>query len=177
MRWRVFSRHRTERGATAVEYALGIALVVVVTVGAVQLLEDESGERLNDEGTTIGQPAGDSRGVLPGGLGSPLPPPSGNTPPSASITSGSCSGRSCFFGGSATDSDGTVTSLSWNFGDGRSATGSSVSNTYPNLGVNQTQGYTVTLTATDDDGDTGTATRSVTCSRGSPPATTQCTTA
>lgn len=70
-------------------------------------------------------------------------------PVAAAITTGSCSGKNCSFTGNGT---GT---LRWSFGNGKSATGSSVSTSYSSAGT-----YSVTLT---DDQPT-TARRSVTCS-------------
>jgi len=56
------------------------------------------------------------------------------------------------------DPDGTIVSYSWDFGDGNTATGVSVSHSYAASGE-----YTVTLTVTDDDGATDiiTATKTV----------------
>jgi len=51
------------------------------------------------------------------------------------------------------DIDGTIIEYLWDFGDGTTATGVTVVNTYPNSGS-----YTVTLTVTDDDGATGSVT-------------------
>jgi len=51
------------------------------------------------------------------------------------------------------DPDGSIVSYFWNFGDGTNATGIVVDHAYTDIGT-----YTVTLTITDDDGSTGTAT-------------------
>ncbi|WP_162802272.1 PKD domain-containing protein [Ornithinimicrobium murale] len=79
------------------------------------------------------------------------PPPSGsNEEPTASIIS-DCTGLVCSFDGSASsDTDGTVESYSWDFGDGATTTGPVVSHEYTEVGE-----FTVTLAVTDDDGATG----------------------
>ena len=57
----------------------------------------------------------------------------------------------------STDSDGTIVTRSWTFGDGGTGTGPTASHTYATAGT-----YPVTLTVTDDDGATATATTQVT---------------
>jgi len=61
------------------------------------------------------------------------------------------------------DPDGTIVSYSWDFGDRNTATGVSVSHSYPNSGA-----YTVTLTVTDNDGATDTTTIAKTVRNKSP---------
>ena len=89
-------------------------------------------------------------------------PPS-NVAPVASF-SASASGLVASVDGSASsDADGSVVSYAWNWGDGSAAgSGVSASHTYAAAGT-----YTITLTVTDDDGATGSTTRSVTV--GTPP--------
>ena len=57
----------------------------------------------------------------------------------------------------STDSDGTIASYAWNFGDGAAASGATSSHTYATAGS-----YTISLTVTDNQGATGTVTHSVT---------------
>jgi len=57
----------------------------------------------------------------------------------------------------STDPDGTITSYSWNFGDGTEGTGATVSHTYSSGGE-----YSVTLTVIDNDGLTDTKTLQLT---------------
>jgi subtilisin family serine protease len=80
---------------------------------------------------------------------------SGNSAPTASFTH-SCTGLNCTFTDGSTDSDGTVTAWSWNFGDGSTSTARNPSHTYAAAGI-----YSVSLRVTDDDGASHTVTRTV----------------
>ena len=84
----------------------------------------------------------------------------GNVAPVANFSS-SASGLTVAFTDSSTDSDGSIASRSWNFGDGTTSTATSPSKTYAAAGT-----YTVTLTVTDNAGATNTKTASVTVSTG-----------
>lgn len=89
--------------------------------------------------------------------------PGGNVPPVAKFTS-SCNGLVCTFDAStSTDSDGSIASYSWNFGDSSAAgSGANPSHTYSSNGT-----YNVTLTVTDNQSATGTVTHSVVANDGS----------
>ena len=80
----------------------------------------------------------------------------GNVPPVANF-SDSISNLVVNFTDSSTDSDGTIASRSWNFGDGATSTATNPSHTYSAAGT-----YSVSLTVTDNSGATNTKTQSVT---------------
>ncbi|TDR48586.1 serine protease [Tahibacter aquaticus] len=84
----------------------------------------------------------------------------GNVAPTANF-SASPSGLTVSFTDTSTDSDGTIASRAWNFGDGTTSTAANPSKTYSAAGT-----YTVTLTVTDNGGATNTKTSSVTVSSG-----------
>jgi PKD repeat protein len=80
-----------------------------------------------------------------------------NQPPVASFTT-SCTALVCSVDGSAsTDSDGTIGSYAWTFGDGSTASGATASHTYASAGT-----YQITLTVTDNDGASNATSRTVT---------------
>ena len=74
-------------------------------------------------------------------------PPQPNDPPTADFTS-SNSDLTALFTDTSTDTDGTVVSWDWDFGDSGTSTAQNPSHAYAAEGT-----YTVWLTATDDDGD------------------------
>lgn len=81
----------------------------------------------------------------------------GNVAPTAAFTH-SCTNLACTFdGSSSTDSDGSIASYAWNFGDGNNGTGANASHTYSAANT-----YTVKLTVTDNKGGTNTISKSVT---------------
>lgn len=82
-----------------------------------------------------------------------------NDPPTATFTV-DCTDLTCNFDGSgSSDSDGSITGYDWEFGDGNTASGSTVSHSYGADGT-----YTVSLTVTDDEGATDSSSQEVTVS-------------
>ena len=80
-----------------------------------------------------------------------------NQAPSASFTFG-CTELACGFDGSgSSDSDGSIASYAWNFGDGNNGAGVSPSHTFGSGGT-----YSVTLLVTDNVGATGATSQNVT---------------
>ncbi len=84
------------------------------------------------------------------------PGSTGNVAPTANY-SFTVSGLTATFTDSSSDSDGSIASRSWNFGDGTTSTATNPSKTYAAGGT-----YSVTLTVTDNGGLTNATTKSVT---------------
>ncbi|WP_256714362.1 PKD domain-containing protein [Microbacterium sp. RU33B] len=80
-----------------------------------------------------------------------------NAPPVAVIGSVATYLTVAFSSAGSVDIDGTIESYSWNFGDGATSTESSPTHAYSSAGT-----YDVTLSVTDDDGEEGVVTASVT---------------
>jgi beta propeller repeat protein len=84
----------------------------------------------------------------------------GNQPPTAAFTADPVKGLAplevAFDASASSDPDGTVVSYAWNFENGATGTGITASRTYTTPGT-----YTATLTVTDDDGGTDTATTTI----------------
>ncbi|NTX04447.1 discoidin domain-containing protein [Myxococcus sp. CA051A] len=85
---------------------------------------------------------------------------SGNTPPVANFGV-TVSSLTATFSDSSTDADGTITSRSWNFGDGGTSTATNPSRTYASAG-----NYNVTLTVTDNGGASNTKSQTVSVGAG-----------
>ena len=83
-----------------------------------------------------------------------------NSPPVASFAYSPSSGESpltvSFDASSSYDSDGTIATYQWTFGDGSNGTGVTTSHTYTSAGT-----YIARLTVTDDGGATDSATRTI----------------
>ncbi|HWS88219.1 MAG TPA: PKD domain-containing protein [Pyrinomonadaceae bacterium] len=138
----------------------------------------QEAQGINDRGQIVGvglNPEGKVHGFLltPSNPGpspcdaTPTPTPTPNNPPTANPGGPYAAqvGQTVQFTGSgSTDSDGTINSYSWDFGDGAVGTGVSPTHAYAAAGT-----YTVTLTVTDDDGATAQASTSATISPASPP--------
>ena len=86
------------------------------------------------------------------GTGGEIP----NIPPTAAFTATGGVLTASFDASASGDEDGTITSYAWDFGDGQSGSGATVTHPYAAPGT-----YQVTLTVTDDDGATATATQEV----------------
>ncbi|WP_304412825.1 PKD domain-containing protein [Cellulomonas sp. HZM] len=80
-----------------------------------------------------------------------------NAAPTARFTSQVTDLKVSVDGSTSSDTDGTVASYTWTFGDGGTGTGASATHTYATAGT-----YTVKLTVTDDDGATDSVTHDVT---------------
>ena len=79
----------------------------------------------------------------------------GNQPPTANANgpyTGTPGAAVSFSSAGSTDSDGSIASYSWTFGDGGTSTAANPTHTYSNAGT-----YAVTLTVTDNNGASGTA--------------------
>ena len=83
--------------------------------------------------------------------------PPANVKPTAAFSSSVSDLTASFDGAGSTDSDGTVDSYAWTFGDGATSTQVSPNHTYTTAGDKS-----VTLTVTDDDGATDSITKTVT---------------
>ncbi|WP_346621723.1 PKD domain-containing protein [Blastococcus montanus] len=99
--------------------------------------------------------------AVPVGASEPEPEP--NAAPQGAFTATADQLTGSFDATGSTDTDGTVTGWAWDFGDGTTGTGATVTHVYETAGT-----YTVRLTVTDDQGATGTAERTLTVS--APPA-------
>lgn len=87
------------------------------------------------------------------------PGPGCNVAPVASFTWSAGSATASFNAAGSYDPDGSITSYSWNFGDGNTGSGATPTHTYPYEGT-----FLVTLTVTDNLGKTGQTAQNVVAS-------------
>jgi PKD repeat protein len=88
-----------------------------------------------------------------------------NLPPSAAFTTATNNLAVTVDGSTSSDSDGTVASYAWNFGDSATATGAKpAAHSYAAAGT-----YTISLTVTDNQGATNTVTHQVAVTAGNQP--------
>ncbi|UWZ40558.1 collagenase [Dactylosporangium roseum] len=103
-----------------------------------------------------------------GDCGGSTTPPT-NQPPTASFNV-SATGLTASFTDLSTDSDGSIASRQWSFGDGTTSTATNPSKTYSTAGT-----YTVTLKVTDNQGATATTSQSISVSTGGGTTLPECT--
>ncbi len=97
---------RRDRGATLVEYALLVGLLVVVSLGVIQNLEDKGGSKVASRSDGIGQPT-EANDLSGPGTTSPTTPPTTAPPPSpVTVHVGTLAGATSTSGG---DWSATVT--------------------------------------------------------------------
>ena len=78
-------------------------------------------------------------------------PPTSNAAPTVSCPTASVADKTVTFTANASDSDGTIANVTWNFGDSATATGTSVTHTYASYAT-----YSVVNSVTDNGGSTAT---------------------
>ena len=102
-----------------------------------------------------------------GGSSDGSTPPPVNQAPVASFAASPMSGAVplpvSFDASGSSDTDGSITTYAWNFGDGTAATGRTVSHTYTTAAT-----YSAQLTVTDDDSATASASRGISVTTTSP---------
>ncbi|HEX3299679.1 MAG TPA: PKD domain-containing protein [Actinomycetota bacterium] len=81
--------------------------------------------------------------------------PAHNTAPTVGCPTSSINDKTVTFTAVASDSDGTIASVSWDFGDGTTGTGTTVTHTYPGYAT-----YTVANTVVDNGGSSANNTAS-----------------
>lgn len=132
---------------------------VVGAVGSIVTTSTRLGDVLTPEVTFLNNRTRVSEGTLTiAAAGAP------NQSPTATITgpSTATAGAAVSFSGTgSSDPDGSIASYAWNFGDGGTGSGATVSHTFATAGT-----FTVRLTVTDNGGATGTRDLQVTVTSG-----------
>ena len=115
----------------------------------------------DDSGDGIQEALLDVAAFIPGGeIGpgpdpDPEPEPDPNNPPNANF-SFNCTYLSCNFTNASSDSDGSIVTRAWTFGDGGTSSANNPSHNFASAGT-----YSVRLIVTDNDGDSDSITRNV----------------
>jgi Flp pilus assembly pilin Flp len=87
MRARRRGRRSRARGAVAVEYALGAALILVGSIGAIDMLQDSAADNLSSHGATAGAPDLPDAGIpVTTSSTTPAPTTPSTSPPAPAVT-------------------------------------------------------------------------------------------
>ncbi|MCK6629761.1 MAG: PKD domain-containing protein [Anaerolineae bacterium] len=160
----------TEEPTAGTEEPAATQEPLVTTVPTDELVDEHGHEMPTDEPTATVQP-------VPGPTATPAPGStpqddcSANTPPTAdagdpaTAMMGKGQAFVTFDGSSSSDADGTIYTYEWDFGDGETDSGQSVTHGYSSTGA-----FEVTLTVTDNCGATGEDRVQVTVTGPTPPA-------
>ncbi|WP_295880971.1 S8 family serine peptidase [uncultured Thiohalocapsa sp.] len=150
--------------SSATPFAAGVAALAIESAGKGALTPEDIRALLTGTGDAVLDPKNARISPRVNGLTAVTQAPDyasggggeANAPPTAAFVS-TCTDLACSFdaGGSA-DSDGFIQSYAWTFGDGAGGSGVSTDHSYATDGS-----YTVTLTVTDDDGASDTATATI----------------
>ncbi len=122
------------------------------TTGSNNVIRDKGGDVITSSATA--QPINSGT----------LDPSAANQPPTANAGgpyNGTINKSVSFNGSSSSDADGSIKTYSWNFGDGSSGSGEMTTHSYTQTGT-----YNLTLSVTDDAGDSATDTTKVTIGAG-----------
>ena len=146
---------------------------IAKTVHALTLSEMAAQSVVNTDNALTSTPPTVTKPVTPAPVRTPTPivtsapittpTPPADAPPTASFTATQTSLSTAFDASASTDSDGTIAGYAWNFGDGSSGIGRTVTHAYATAGT-----YTATLTVTDNGGATDSSTAPITATAPAP---------